>query len=123
MEHTICHFEIPVDDPQAAMRFYGSLFGWSIGPGARESADYLFVRTAAQPEALGGALLRRAGPEHGVTLYVAVESVDEHLAKVVELGGTVVQPKTALPSLGWAAVARDPQGIAFGLFEEDREAR
>jgi uncharacterized protein len=50
MDHTIVHFEIPVDDPERAAKFYRELLGWEISrwegsTGAAEGAEYWMVRT------------------------------------------------------------------------------
>jgi predicted enzyme related to lactoylglutathione lyase len=121
MESTICHFEIPADDVGAARAFYAKLFGWSIQ--AAPGQDYFFVRTSEEhADALGGGILPRVDPAHGITLYVTVESVDDAVSKLQELGGEVVVPKTAVPRLGWTVTARDPQGNCIGLFQRDAEA-
>jgi predicted enzyme related to lactoylglutathione lyase len=33
--------------------------------------------------------------------YIAVESVDEYVKKIEELGGMVVVPKMEVPTVGW----------------------
>lgn len=125
MASTICHFEIPADDLQAAGEFYGALFGWSVAPAG---PDYMLIRTSEQPGALGGALFRRSGPAaegevpRGVTLYAVVESVEEAASKLEKLGGKVLSPKAAVPGMGWTAVGQDPQGNAIGLFQRDEGA-
>jgi len=120
MESTVCHFEIPADDMGAAKEFYSKLFGWTIE--AVPETDYFFIRTSAQADALGGGILKRVDPQHGVTVYVTVESVDDAAARLEELGGVVVAGRTALPKLGWTLVARDPQGNNIGLFQPDDKA-
>lgn len=122
MESTVCHFEIPADDPEKARAFYAQLFGWSIVP-APGKDDYLFIRTSqTHPAAVSGGILKRLDPKHGVTVYFAVESVEATVTKIEALGGEVVQPRTAVPKMGWTAVARDPQGNPLGLFQLDPEA-
>ena len=122
MESTVCHFEIPADDPDKARAFYAELFGWSIAP-APGKDDYLFIRTSqAHPAAVGGGILKRVDPQHGVTVYFTVESVEATAAKIEALGGKVLQAKTAVPQMGWTAFARDPQGNPIGLFELDPKA-
>ena len=46
MESTICHFEIPADDLDAARSFYGKLFGWTIEPAPSLAESYYFIRTS-----------------------------------------------------------------------------
>ena len=122
MDATVCHFEIPADDVDAARRFYGELFNWTINP-APGKDDYLFIRTSQDnPAALGGGIVKRPDPQHGVTLFVMVDSVEAMATKLEALGGKVLQPKTAVPRMGWTVLARDPQGNPIGLFQLDTQA-
>ncbi len=122
MENTVCHFEIPADDVDAAEKFYAALFGWTITAAPQLGNEYRFIRTSAAPGALGGGILRRIDEHHGLTLYFMVSAVDELAKKVEALGGKVLLPKTAIPKMGWAVIAQDPQGNSIGLFQEDPEA-
>lgn len=119
MASTICHFEIPVDDVAAARKFYSELFGWSIASAPEHGEEYLFIRTSEQADALGGGILKRVEQGHGLTVYINVESIDDSLKKLEELGGTVLVAKTAVPQLGWFVTARDPQGNTIGLFQRN----
>jgi uncharacterized protein len=122
MDNTVCHFEIPVDDLEKARTFYSGVFGWTISTGSAHGEEYLFVRTAAEPGAVMGGLLRRIDPQHGVTVYFAVESVEASAQKIEELGGKIVLPKCAIAQVGWLVTARDPQGNMIGLFQTDPQA-
>ena len=51
------------------------------------------------------------------TNYISVESVEEYSKKIVQLGGTIKVPRMEIPSLGWWALALDPEGNHFGLLE------
>jgi len=121
MHHTIVHFDIPADDPEALADFYRDLFGWKIekteGP-----EEYWLISTGPEGEAVGGGLMRRQMPEHMPVNYIHVESVDEFSAKLQELGGKIVIPKQPVPTMGWFAHAVDPQGNVFALWEDDPEA-
>jgi hypothetical protein len=122
MEHTICHFEIPARDLEAARTFYTGLFGWEVQAVPNLGEEYLFLRTSGRPGTVGGGLLKRVDERHNVTIYFTVESVEEAVQRAVDLGGTVLVPKTTIPKLGWAAAVRDPEGNCFGLVQEDPTA-
>lgn len=117
MAHTICHFEIPADDPEALKGFYEKLFGWTIEkfPGPME---YWMIDTGGEP---GGGMMARQMPEQMPVNYVLVESVDEYAKNAEHLGGQVVVPKTAVGDMGWFAMLVDPQGNPVGIFEEAGE--
>jgi predicted enzyme related to lactoylglutathione lyase len=120
---TIVHFEIPTDDLQRAKTFYNELFGWKIErfPGPME---YWIITTtdADGNKALEGGMMARQHPEHQITNYIDVPSVDEHSAKVQQLGGKVVVPKTPVPGIGYFAVCLDTENNTFALWETDDKA-
>ena len=122
MKHTVVHFEIPAEDLERAKRFYSELFGWKISAEAGFE-DYLMIHTAAQGEVVNGGLMKKKMPGQSVTNYVLVESVEEAAAKAKQLGGQVVVPKTAIPKMGYFAVALDPEGNPVGLWETDSSAK
>ena len=121
MHRTIVHFEIPADDPQALAEFYRQLFGWKIEkqPGPME---YWLLGTAPEGEGVNGGMYRREKPDQVPVNYIGVESVDEFSQKVERLGGQIVVPKQAVPQMGYWAMALDPQGNVFALWESDPNA-
>jgi predicted enzyme related to lactoylglutathione lyase len=118
----IAHFEIPADEPERAVEFYESVFGWKIekweGP-----ADYWLVTTGEAPEpGINGVIERRS--EGDVTRNtVDVADVDEYVRKVEAAGGKVVKPKTALAGVGWYAYCADTEGNVFGMMQGDPQAK
>jgi uncharacterized protein len=122
MENTICHFEISADDLEPVRAFYAALFAWRLEPAPGSGDSYLIIRTSQQPGAVVGGLHRRNDAQPGVTLHFTVADVEESARKLMELGGKVVVPKTAVPKVGWTLVARDPAGNCLGLFQEDPSA-
>lgn len=118
MVATVTHFEIYGDDLPGLADFYQSLFGWQItkAPGI----DYHTVKTGA---GVGGGLSRRPIDEpRSWVHYVSVPSVDEAVARVVDLGGTVVRGRTAVPKTAWYAVVADPEGNIFAVWQADPTA-
>jgi predicted enzyme related to lactoylglutathione lyase len=49
----------------------------------------------------------------------AVQIIDSK--KLVQLGGKIIMPKTKIPNMGHFAVALDPEGNGFGIFESRGE--
>ena len=118
MVATVTHFEIYGDDLPNLADFYQSLFGWQItkAPGI----DYHTVKTGA---GVSGGLSRRPIDEpRSWVHYVSVPSVDEAVARVVDLGGTVVRGRTAVPKTAWYAVVADPEGNIFAVWQADPTA-
>ncbi len=119
---SIVWFEIAADDVERAKTFYGALFGWKIEkfPGPM---DYWHIDTGGSEGVPGGGLTKRQHPQHGITNYVGVPSVDQFAAKVQKLGGKVVMPKTAVPKMGYFAVCQDTENNMFGLWEANEGAK
>jgi predicted enzyme related to lactoylglutathione lyase len=109
--------QLNTSDPDAAARFYSELFGWSV-----EQIDtgggpaYWGIHNQGS---LNGGMMNlppdAQGPSHWLAYFVA-DDLDGTAARISELGGDVVVPPTSIPS-GRFAVARDPQGAYFALFE------
>jgi predicted enzyme related to lactoylglutathione lyase len=122
LDHTIIHFEIPANDVEKLRKFYQDLFGWKIEK--VPNMEYFMVATVPMDKkgnllrsGVNGGLYKREMPQQQALNYINVESVEDYSKKVVALGGQVVVPKTEIPGMGWFAVALDPDGNVFGLFE------
>jgi predicted enzyme related to lactoylglutathione lyase len=120
-------FEIHAAEPARAMRFYAGLLGWSFDS---FGDDYWLIRTgdASKPGIDGGLMPRRGpapaegAPVNAYTCVVSVDDVDVAVARIPELGGAIVVPKFAVPSVGWLAYARDTEGNLFGVMTMDERA-
>lgn len=110
----ITHIEIPAEDIPRAKAFYGSVFGWDIQelPGYE---DYPMWR--APNGVSGGGLTPRTENLTAPRSYVEVDSIDDALATIVELGGRVVEPKAPISDTSWYAVFEDLDGNALALYE------
>ncbi len=122
MDHTIVHFEIPADNVEKLRKFYNGLFGWKIEkmPGGMEywGIETVPVDDKGMPlrPGVNGGMMKREMDQKPVN-YISVESVDQYSKKIETLGGKVVVPKMEIPEIGWFAMALDPEGNQFGIFE------
>ena len=119
---TVQHFEIPADDVERASKFYTEVFEWKMQKLANPedpSKDYWFIDTKDENgnKGIGGGLMKRQAPEHSVTNYVTVTSVDDYASKIEEAGGKVIMPKTEIPEMGFILVFLDTENNMFGLYE------
>jgi len=125
------HFEIPSDDIERSKKFYNELFGWKIdkwsgSEAMPEGMDYWLISTVDDKgnKALGGGMMKRQSPQQqGITNYFDVKSVQESSAKVEQLGGKVIMPKSPVPGMGYMAVCTDTENNGFGIFEPDQTAK
>jgi predicted enzyme related to lactoylglutathione lyase len=66
---------------------------------------------------VNGCLYKKEQPQQQPVNYIYVESVDEYSKKVTDLDGKIVVPKMEVTGMGWFALAQDPEGNTFGIFE------
>ena len=119
---TVQHFEIPADDVERASKFYTGVFEWKMQKLANPedpSKDYWFFDTKDEKgnKGIGGGLMKRQAPEHSVTNYITVPSVDDYTSKIEKAGGKVIMPKTEIPEMGFILVFLDTENNMFGLYE------
>jgi uncharacterized protein len=134
---TIVHFEIAADDIERSKIFYTDLFDWKIEKLSVADDSRLTSAATAQPieywiitttddkgnKALGGGIMKRQMPEHRVTNYIGVKSVDEYSSKVEKLGGKVIAPKRAVPGMGYFVLCSDTENNAFAIWETNEKAK
>jgi predicted enzyme related to lactoylglutathione lyase len=120
------HFEIHAGDPERAIAFYTSVFGWVVKQWGEH--PYWIVQTGEGP-GIDGGLVPRRGPEPSDDTPVAafpvtvdVPDLDATLVAVERAGGRVVMEKGAIPTIGWLAYCKDTEGNIFGLMQADPSA-
>lgn len=110
--------DLMTTDIEKAQAFYTALFGWTIHPQDMMGFTYNMVRAGGTD--LGGIVPLDPSlgmPSHWMCYLHAPGSINEIAAKIIELGGTIVQPPFEIPEVGNMAVATDPQGAYFSPFE------
>jgi predicted enzyme related to lactoylglutathione lyase len=116
---TIIHFDISADDLQRAKNFYEKLFGWSFTKFPNTAQEYYLIDTNTSPGEKGitGGMAKREKPYQKITNFIQVNSIDESMADVLKLGGQIIEPKTAIPTIGLIAGCKDTEDNIFGLIE------
>lgn len=107
--------DIGVPDIGAALGFYSALFGWEGEDMGEEAGHYTMCRLRGKSVAAIGPAMNPGPPAW--TTYITVASVDETAAKIAEAGGTVVAPPMDVMEAGRMAVATDPTGAFFSIWE------
>ena len=120
---TFCWDELLTADPEAAVRFYTSVFGW--GTEHMDMPDFgrytLFKRTGVKDEMgadknAGGVMKLPPGVPRSFWLtYVAVENADATVDKAKKLGATPTTPPMDIPHVGRFATLIDPQRAPFAV--------
>lgn len=113
-------FELHTNNYDAAVQFYRDVFGWDTHVMSDES-DFRYTTLGEGDEQAAGimdaAAFLPAGVPSNWQIYFGVTDTDAALARIVELGGTVVQPAEDSP-YGRLAQAADPMGALFKLVAE-----
>ena len=118
------YFDFTVRDVGKARAFFENVFGWRF---QKFPMSYEYYRIQAGPEGepgidggIGGVKDAPTSGGNPMTLVtVPVANLDESIAKVVASGGRVVEPKLAIPSIGWYATCAGPGDLLFGMIQVD----
>jgi len=126
----VVHFEIHGKDLDKLQKFYQDVFGWEVKDMGAQMGNYRMVTTGKdEPGTLApginGGMVPRKGdlpkgnePMSAFVCTIAVENIDETLAKIEKAGGTFATDKMEIPGgLGILAYRKDPEGNIFGIIE------
>jgi uncharacterized protein len=114
-----CWVDVMVPDQQADLDFYRDLLGWE-GEIPTENEGYTIC--TLHGNAVAG-VMKTMSPVGGPppppdwTVYLATEDVDAATQAVIDNGGTVMVPAMDVMDHGRMAVAADPTGAVFGLWQ------
>jgi uncharacterized protein len=100
--------------------FYGAVFGWDFaGPGEMpgDPPGQYFVAQLRGRDVAGVASLPPESGGPGWNTYIEVESADRTAADIEQAGGRILAPPFDAPPAGRIAVAADPAGAAFAIWE------
>ncbi len=112
----LCLNQLNTSDPEAAQSFYADLFGWRVESVGTGDQAYWGIYNG---ENLNGGMMplppEGGAPSHWL-VYFTASDLDASVTLVNQLGGRELVPPMPIES-GRIAVAQDPQGAAFALFE------
>ncbi|MCW2619243.1 MAG: Glyoxalase/bleomycin resistance protein/dioxygenase [Modestobacter sp.] len=113
---TPCWVDLGTPDPDGARSFYSSLLGWTYSGGEPEFGGYVMCLKDGRKAGGLGPQQDPADPSRWTT-YFAADDVDATVARITEAGGTVLAPPMDVGPHGRMAIAADPQGNPFGLWQ------
>jgi uncharacterized protein len=124
----VVHFEIHAGDPDRAVKFYETLFGWNFQKWEGPMEYWMVITGPDDQPGINGGLMRRQGEIDGqaVIAYVCtvdVPDVDASVQTALANGGQVALPKMAIPGVGWLAYCKDTEGNIFGMMQNDPNAQ
>ncbi len=110
--------DLMVPDREKAVRFYSSLFGWNVEVGDAEFGYYGMAGLGGRPVAgIGQTPEDQAEMPATWTTYLSVSDVDKTVSAIGEAGGQIVSPAMDVMTAGRMAIAADPGGAVFGLWQ------
>jgi len=116
------YFDLTVHDLPAARKFFANVLGWKFETFPMPYEYYRIKAGADEEPGIDGGIgaikdTTISGGRPWVNLTVPVPSLDDCIAKVMASGGRVVEPRTAIPGIGWYATCAEPGGLMFGILE------
>ena len=112
----ITWFEIPATNFARAVRFYETIFATPL---RHESAWPNLAIFPYQRPGVSGAVAYGEGHRpsgDGVVIYLNCDGrFDDVLGRVESAGGSIVEPKSHIPTVGWIAQILDSEGNRIGL--------
>ena len=117
-----CWIDTSQPDPEAAVAFYGDLFGWDVDevspPGS--GLKYFIARIRGGDVAGISPLAEGAPPVADWNTYVWVDSADDAASESQEAGGAVLTEPFDVMESGRMAAFTDPEGAAFSVWQPKR---
>ena len=119
----VVHFEIPADNVERAKKFYKETFDWKIIPVPQ--MNYTLLETVEVDQnnmpkesgAINGGMMERSLGIAGPVLTINVDNIDSSIDKIKNQGGTIIQGKMEVPTVGFIAYFQDTEGNILGLIQ------
>ena len=119
----VVHFEVPFDDADRAHSFYREAFGWQLQ--SMPGMGYTLATTTpsdatgrpSEPGGVNGGMLARQGPITAPVITIGVEDLDDALARIAKLGGSVAIGRQPVGEMGFSAYVHDTEGNLIGLWQ------
>jgi hypothetical protein len=108
--------DLGVDDVSKAIEYYSAQFGWDVRVGGPEVGGYSVATVDGRQVAGIGPKMGERQPTVWTT-YLAADNADDVAARVTAAGGQVVMEPMDVMELGRMAVAADPAGGVFGIWQ------
>jgi uncharacterized protein len=114
-----CWIDTSQPDPEAAVAFYGDLFGWDFQDAMPPDSPgkYFIARLRGGDVAAVGSQPEGGPPIAVWNTYVWVESADQAASMVQDAGGRVAMDPFDVMDAGRMAVFTDPEGAAFCVWQ------
>ena len=109
--------DLGIPDHERAMAFYGAVFGWQFDVGPEETGYYTMCLLRGKPVAAIMPNPDKDATDFWWNMYLATDDCDGTAKRIADSGGTLIQPPMDVMDQGRMAIATDPTGAQFGLWE------
>ena len=109
--------DLSCPDPAASNEFYSALFGWEIEDTGPDMGNYGMCQVGGRPVAGIGPQMGGGDAPPAWLTYLAVDDVEKTAEAIASNGGHVVAPPMDVGAAGRMAVAHDPAGAFFGIWQ------
>jgi len=127
MPNNIQSFGVTVDDVARARRFYEQAFGWRFEPWG--PPDFYLIHTGTDhAPGLLGLMHKRREPVTGKGMIgfectIGVDDIDKTIRAIEAAGGTIVMPKSHIPTVGTCIYFNDTEGNFVGAIQEEQPGK
>lgn len=114
---TPCWTDLGAPDVPKARAFYSGVFSWTVPPGGPETGGYSVAELNGRGAAGVGPKMAPADAPTIWMTYLATSDADATATKIMRAGGQLVMEPSEVMDAGRMAVAVDPIGAAFGVWQ------
>jgi uncharacterized protein len=112
-----CWLDLAVPDVARAAEFYEHVLGWTYEVGGEESGRYHTAKIDGRAAAGMGQVREGGSAPSAWTVYFAAGDIGVRSEHARGLGATLVMHPMEIPRQGHMAIAQDPTGAHFGLWQ------
>jgi uncharacterized protein len=116
---TPCWADLSTPDVAASHAFYSAVMGWEISDMGADFGHYAICYRDGQTTAGIGPAMSTDQPTAWMT-YFSVEDADKTADLILSHGGTIVAAPMDVADEGRMAIAVDPTGAVFGIWQAGR---
>ncbi|MGW1024572.1 VOC family protein [Streptomyces sp. NPDC002577] len=116
-EGTPCWADAMFSDLEGAKSFYGDVLGWTFGESSSEYGNYTQAYSGGKAVAAVVPPMPGQEGQSAWCLYLASPDVATTAGKIREAGGEVLMEPMQVGEFGSMLLARDPSGVAFGVWQ------
>jgi len=117
-----CWVDLMAHDMTAVQPFYNDLLGWEcVLQDTHGGPPYGIFQNDGRGVAGLGQMdeqIKAQGAPPTWNNYIHVDDIEQTAARVTELGGQIAMPVMKVLDAGWMAVAQDPTGAFFSLWQK-----